>query len=212
MHVLIPLACLAALLTTPVLARGGGGGFREGGMEEARTGGEVWRDGSVQVDRQGVDRANVEFTGQDGRSADAEVTRAGDAANVKVTTADGKTYDAAVVGPEGFRNGYIYRNGTYVAVNLEPAVPYLAPFGAFAGWSVVTQPDYVQYPVYATYPVEVAVEVALQKLGLYTGPIDGLSTSCAGAVEQYQMQNGLPVTGAISPDLLQALGIQATFQ
>ena len=56
------------------------------------------------------------------------------------------------------------------------------------------------------------MEVALQKLGLYNGPIDGLAASCAGAIEQYQMQNSTPVTGTISPDLLTALGIQASYQ
>jgi peptidoglycan hydrolase-like protein with peptidoglycan-binding domain len=117
-----------------------------------------------------------------------------------------------VAGPDGYRNGYIWQNGAYVAVNCDPFVPYAAPFGAWAGWNIVTQPDYVQYPVYATYPVETAVEVALQKLGLYTGPIDGNAASCAGAIEQYQMQNGMPVTGTITPELLTALGIQATFQ
>jgi peptidoglycan hydrolase-like protein with peptidoglycan-binding domain len=67
-------------------------------------------------------------------------------------------------------------------------------------------------PPIATYPVETAVEVALQKLGLYTGPIDGNAASCAGAIEQYQMQNSMPVTGTITPELLTALGIQASFQ
>ncbi len=209
MHPLILLTCLTLLLPASLLARGGGG-FREGGFEGGGIREDGFRDDNVQVDRQGFDRANVQVEGQDGRSADAEITPRGEA--VRVNTADGRTYDAAVVGPEGLRSGYIYRNGAYEAVNLNPWVPYAAPFGAFAGWTVVTQPEYVQYPVYATYPIETAVEIALQKLGLYTGPIDGLATSCAGAVEQYQMQNGMPVTGAIGPDLLKALGIQATFQ
>ena len=60
--------------------------------------------------------------------------------------------------------------------------------------------------------METAVEVALQKLGLYSGPIDGIAASCAGAIEQYQMQNGMAVTGTITPGLLAALGIQANFQ
>ena len=51
----------------------------------------------------------------------------------------------------------------------------------------------------------------MQKLGLYTGPIDGNANSVAGAIEQYQTQINQPVTGTINPDLLNALGIQATY-
>jgi hypothetical protein len=149
--------------------------------------------------------------GADG-AADVNVRPEGDdTANVNVRTADGRDYDATAAGPDGYRAGYVWQNGEYVAVNCDPWVPYAAPFGVWAGWNIVTQPDYVQYPVYASYPVETAVEVALQKLGLYAGPIDGNAASCAGAIEQYQMQNGMPVTGTISPELLTALGIQATF-
>ena len=127
-------------------------------------------------------------------------------------TADGQDYNTTVAGPQGYRSGYVWQNGDYVAVNCDPFVPYAAPFGAWAGWNVVTQPDYVQYPVYSSFPVETAVEVALQKLGLYTGPIDGNAASVAGAIEQYQMQTEVPVTGTITPELLTALGIQATYQ
>jgi len=128
-----------------------------------------------------------------------------------VRTINGRNYDAAVVGPDGFRAGYVWQDGNYVAVACEPGIAYAAPYGAFAGWSVVTQPAYVNYPVYPTYPVETAVQVALQNLGLYPGPIDGLASSCTAAIEQYQTQSSLDVTGAISPGLLTALGIQATF-
>ncbi len=210
----------------------GGGEFREGGMD-----GDAYRDDAprvdentedVNVDRTGDDvnisrdgnDVNVDRTGDDNYrvsdnngSADVRVNPEGDGvANVNVRTADGKDYDTTVAGPDGYRAGYVWQNGGYVAVNCDPWVAYAAPLGAWAGWNIVTQPEFVQYPVYATYPVETAVEVALQKLGLYTGPIDGNATSCAGAIEQYQMQNGMPVTGTITPDLLTALGIQATFQ
>jgi hypothetical protein len=209
----------------------GGGEFREGGMD-----GDANRDdaprfdestGDVDVDRTGNDvnisrdgnDVNVDRTGDDNYrvsdnngSANVNVRSDGDGMdNVNVRTADGKDYDANVAGPDGYRAGYVWQNGGYVTVNCDPFIPYAAPFGVWAGWNIVTQPDYVQYPVYATYPVETAVEIALQKLGLYTGPIDGNASSCAGAIEQYQMQNGMPVTGTISPELLTALGIQATF-
>jgi len=228
------LLTLTLLVTTTVLfARGGGGGFhggmggegfREGGMEEEAprmdANMDVSREGDdVNIDRDGND-TNIDRTGEDNLrvsddngSADVNVRPEGDdTANVNVRTADGQDYDTTVAGPDGYRAGYVYQNGDYVAVNCDPFVPYAAPFGAWAGWNIVTQPEYVQYPVYATYPVETAVEIALQKLGLYTGPIDGNAASAAGAIEQYQMQNGLPVTGTISPELLTALGIQASFQ
>jgi len=232
----LPLILATALLlpTQDLLARGGGGGgfhggmggegFREGGMEgeaprmDANM--DVSREGDdVNIDRDGND-TNIDRTGEDNLrvsddngSADVNVRPEGDdTANVNVRTADGQDYDTTVAGPDGYRAGYIWQNGDYVAVNCDPFVAYAAPFGTWAGWNIVTQPEYVQYPVYATYPVETAVEIALQKLGLYTGPIDGNAASCAGAIEQYQMQNGLPVTGTITPDLLNALGIQASFQ
>ena len=202
----VSLLGLALLVTTSfVFARGGGGGgFREGGVDDAG-----FRDEAPRVDE---DNDNYRVSDSNG-SADVNVRPEGDdTANVNVRTADGQDYDATVTGPEGFRAGYVWRNGDYVAVNCDPWVPYAVPFGTWAGWSIVTQPDFVQYPVYSTYPVETAVEVALQKLGLYNGPIDGLAASCAGAIEQYQMQNSTPVTGTISPDLLTALGIQASYQ
>jgi hypothetical protein len=225
---LVPLAL--AVTTTLGFSRGGGGGG--GGFHEGGGGGE-FRDDAVEdggfsgeaprldggFDPAVRDDANVERTGDDSfrindgsDAANVRVRSDGDgAANVNVRTVNGADYDATVVGPDGFRNGYVWRNGDYVAVNCDPWVPYAVPFGAWAGWSIVTQPDFVQYPVYSTYPVETAVEVALQKLGLYSGPIDGLAASCAGAIEQYQMQNSMPVTGTITPELLTALGIQASF-
>lgn len=229
----LPLLGLTLIVTSSlVLARGGGGGgdFRGGGMgdEGVREGGvddagfrdeaprlnEDSMDTSVRQDDVNVDRTdddNYRVSDVNG-SADVNVRPEGDdTANVNVRTADGQDYNTTVAGPQGYRSGYVWQNGDYVAVNCDPFVPYAAPFGAWAGWNVVTQPDYIQYPVYSTYPVETAVEVALQKLGLYTGPIDGNAASCAGAIEQYQMQTEVPVTGTITPELLNALGIQATY-
>jgi hypothetical protein len=222
------ILAICVLSAQSLSARGGGGGFRGGGdfgggeFRDDAVDNDVFRQEAPRVDENVDpvvrDDANIQRTGDDSfrindGGASASVRTDGDgAANVNVRTVNGADYDATVVGPDGFRNGYVWRNGAYVAVNCDPWVPYAVPFGAWAGWSVVTQPDYVQYPVYSTYPVETAVEVALQKLGLYNGPIDGLAASCAGAIEQYQMQNSMPVTGTITPELLTALGIQASFQ
>jgi hypothetical protein len=213
------IALVFAAAASQLHARGGGGGgfsegFRGGGfgngfrMEEPRFDDDDRDD--VNIQREGNDDYRVED--QNG-SANVRARPDGyDEANVNVRTANGKDYDTNVVGPDGYRKGYIWQNGGYVSVTCDPFFPYYAPFGPWAGWSVVTQPVYLDYPVYPTYPVETAVQVALQQIGLYAGPIDGQVSSCRGAIETYQQQNGLAITGTINPELLKALGIQATPQ
>jgi hypothetical protein len=201
--------------------REGGGDFREGGGDFREGGGDFgddegggrrdedgWEGDGVNVDREGAGDYQVE----DGRGdANVDVQRDGDGLdNVNVQTGSGRDYDASVAGPDGYRAGYVWRDGGYAAVDCAPWAAYAVPFGAWAGWSIVTQPDYLQYPVYATYPIETAVQVALLNLGLYSGTVDGNAASCSEAIEQYQEQNNLPVTGTITPALLSALGIQAT--
>ena len=210
MHPLL-IAILLAAATGQLQARGGGGGFHEGGygggfQEDAPRFNDEDR-GDVNIQREGNDDFRV---GDQNGSANLRVRPDGEGeANLNVHTSNGKDYDTSVVGPDGYRSGYIWRNGGYVAVTCDPFFPYFAPFGPWAGWSVVTQPVYLNYPVYPTYPVETAVQVALQQIGLYNGPIDGQVSSCRGAIETYQQQNGLAVTGTINPELLRALGIQA---
>jgi hypothetical protein len=214
------IALLFATATSQLHARGGGGGggfsegFREGGFgngfrqEEPRFNDEDRDD--VNIQREGRNDFEVQ---DDKGSANVRARPDGyDEANVNVRTANGKDYDTNVVGPDGYRKGYIWQNGGYVSVTCDPLFPYYAPFGPWAGWSVVTQPVYLDYPVYPTYPVETAVQVALQQIGLYSGPIDGRVSSCRAAIETYQQQNSLTVTGTINPELLKALGIQATSQ
>ena len=210
------IALVFAAAASQLHARGGGGGgfsegFRGGGFgngfreEEPRFNDEDRDD--VNIQREGRNDFEVQ---DDKGSANVRVRPDGyDESNVNVRTSNGKDYDTNVVGPDGYRRGYIYQNGSYVQVNCDPFVPYFAPFGPWVGWSVVTQPVYLDYPVYATYPVETSVQIALQQVGLYNGPIDGQVSSCRGAIEAYQQQNGLAVTGTINPELLQALGIQA---
>lgn len=206
---------------------GGGGGFRGGdggyggGIDEGGfRGDDVREDEGVDyrgdtADGFGVDRegdGGVRVSDDQGE-ANVNVRGEGDGVdNVNVRTASGRDYDENVAGPEGYRAGYVWRDGGYVSANFEPWVPYVAPFGLWAGWNIVTQPDYVQYPVYASYPVETAVQVALQNLGIYAGPIDGNAASCTEAIREYQEQNNLTVTGTITTELLGALGIQASEQ
>ena len=57
-----------------------------------------------------------------------------------------------------------------------------------------------------------AVQTRLLNLGYYNGPIDGVfGPSTRDAVAKFQMANQLNVTGSLSPDTLQSLGLpQAT--
>lgn len=207
-----PISLSLLLATTLVLnAREmGGGGFSGGGFgrEEFRDPAPRFNDDeNVDFLREGRDQFEVQ---SGDRSANVHVHPNGnDTANVNVHTSTGHDYTATVAGPDGYRNGYIWQNGSYVAVSCPVFMPYAAPFGPWMGWSVVTQPVYLEYPCYATYPLETAVQIALRQLGLYNGPIDGLPVGCRSAIETYQSQNGLSVTGTINPELLTALGIQA---
>lgn len=188
--------------------------------------GNINRDDSVDItgkDGKSVDvnvtrddgTANVNVSGPDGKSASASVEKEGDGfSKVQVQGPDGRTYDATyhseVVGPDGFRTGYVWRDGTYERVNIAPLVPYVAPFGTFAGWTIVTQPAFVEYPVYATYPVETAAQVQLTSLGFYEGPIDGLLSSVVAAIEACQQANNLEVTGQLTPSFLEVIDIEVS--
>jgi len=53
-----------------------------------------------------------------------------------------------------------------------------------------------------------AVQTELTQLGYYNGPIDGIfGPTTRDAVAKYQMDKQLDVTGSLSPDTLQSLGV-----
>jgi hypothetical protein len=53
-----------------------------------------------------------------------------------------------------------------------------------------------------------AVQTQLMQLGYYTGPIDGMfGPTTRDAVAKYQIANQLNVTGSLSSDTLQSLGL-----
>lgn len=55
-----------------------------------------------------------------------------------------------------------------------------------------------------------AVQTQLSEQGYYGGPIDGLfGSTTRDAVARYQAQNNLTVTGSLTPDMLQSLGLPA---
>jgi Ni/Co efflux regulator RcnB len=55
---------------------------------------------------------------------------------------------------------------------------------------------------------DAAVQRALSRRGYYNGPADGsLGQGSRRAISRYQRDNGLPVTGTVTPSLLRALRI-----
>ena len=206
-------------------ARGGGGGGMRGGFEgrediapEFRPEMPIERAPDAELNR-GTDRDLGEGLEAERAAVDTDRPvvdqgiRAPDAADVDAGAMANRANkaleknDPSYLGPEGYRAGYIWRNGQYVDAGCRPNEWYVAPFGDYAGWGLITQPEYLEYPVYASYPIETAVEIALQNLGLYNGAIDGAVESAASAIEAYQQQNGLPVTGTITQELLDSLGL-----
>ncbi|MFQ3578095.1 MAG: peptidoglycan-binding domain-containing protein [Verrucomicrobiia bacterium] len=94
--------------------------------------------------------------------------------------------------------GYIYEAGPSESYRSTPPPAYGPPLppppprGQDSYWGV---------------PL-VAIQVQLARRGLYTGPIDGVfGSGTRRAVEMYQYQNGLPVTGIIDQRLLSSLGM-----
>jgi peptidoglycan hydrolase-like protein with peptidoglycan-binding domain len=71
-------------------------------------------------------------------------------------------------------------------------------------------------PVYNGAPVAdaavQAVQTRLTQLGYYSGPVDGIfGPATRDALAKYQIAKQLNVTGSLSPDTLQSLGLpQAT--
>jgi len=69
-----------------------------------------------------------------------------------------------------------------------------------------TEGDYNSVPV-ADATVQ-AVQTQLTQLGYYTGPVDGIfGPATRDALAKYQIANQLNVTGSLSPDTLQSLGL-----
>ena len=226
------IVLLSAITTTVLLAgRGGGGGgrgfsegrsFSEGGFTDRVNEGSLYRDNS-NVDwnasrnfNNGVQTDNFNAS-DNNRNISGSVTSNGNVehANISGTTQNGNTFNASATKVnnqafDGYRTGFYYHNGVYNPVNLIPYMGYVAPEGLYAGWSIITQPGYIDYPAYATCPVETAVQIQLAKLGYYDGDIDGNIDSVAQAISAYQQQNQMPVTGTITGELLTKLGISCT--
>ena len=95
-------------------------------------------------------------------------------------------------------------------------LPYYAddyyPYDYYAD----VQPNDNTEPVYNGAPVAdttvQAVQTRLTQLGYYNGPVDGIfGPATRDALANYQIAQHLSVTGSLSPDTLQSLGLpQAT--
>jgi hypothetical protein len=91
-------------------------------------------------------------------------------------------------------------------------LPYYAddyyPYDYYAD----VQPNDYTEPVYNGVPVAdptvEAVQTQLTQLGYYTGPVDGIfGPTTRDALAKYQIAKHLNVTGSLSPDTLQSLGL-----
>ena len=184
------------------------GRFSAGSVDATGPNGGTYDAQGARFGRYGAGSASA--TGPNGGTYDAQGYRAGrySQGSVTATGPNGGTYSASGATWRGYQSGYVYRNGAYYSANLVINKPYIAPIGVFAGWTVITQPYYLAYPVYATYPVEVAVQVQLQRMGYYGGAIDGqIGPATQAAIAKFQSQNGIAVTGTITQALLRSLHI-----
>jgi len=94
--------------------------------------------------------------------------------------------------------------------------PYYAydyyPYDYYPGYYADVEPYYYNEGVYSDTPVQdptvSAVQTDLTQKGYFNGPIDGIyGPATRDAVAKYQIAKGLNVTGSLSPDTLQSLGL-----
>src|SRR5437764_707792 len=94
--------------------------------------------------------------------------------------------------------------------------PYYAydyyPYDYYPGYYADVEPYYYNEGVYSDTPVQdptvSAVQTDLTQYGYFNGPIDGIyGPATRDAVAKYQIAKGLGVTGSLSPDTLQSLGL-----
>lgn len=80
--------------------------------------------------------------------------------------------------------------------------------GKWNGTTLRALPIYRNHSAFDRLPVEVAVQIELESLGYYNGPIDGdIGRGSIRAITNYQRSNGLVATGNIDRALLKSLNI-----
>jgi hypothetical protein len=100
---------------------------------------------------------------------------------------------------------YDYYTDVQPDYNTAPASAY--PYSYYTG----VQPDYNTAAENGAPVADTTVEVIqerLAQLGYYNGPVDGIfGPTTRDALAKYQIDNQLDVTGSLSPDTLQSLGV-----
>jgi hypothetical protein len=100
---------------------------------------------------------------------------------------------------------YDYYTNVQPDYNTAPASAY--PYDYYSG----VQPDYDNAEANGAPVADPTVEASqerLAQLGYYNGPVDGIfGPTMRDAVAKYQIDNQLDVTGSLSPDTLQSLGV-----
>jgi Putative peptidoglycan binding domain len=100
---------------------------------------------------------------------------------------------------------YDYYTDVQPDYNTAPANAY--PYGYYTG----VQPDYNNAAANGAPvadPIVEATQERLAQLGYYNGTVDGIfGPTTRDAVAKYQIDNQLDVTGSLSPDTLQSLGV-----
>src|SRR5438874_6330312 len=86
------------------------------------------------------------------------------------------------------------------------------PYDYYPGYYADVEPYYYNENVYSNTPMVDptvnAVQTELTQQGYYNGPVDGIyGPATRDAVAKYQIAKGLDVTGSLSPDTLQSLGL-----
>jgi len=94
--------------------------------------------------------------------------------------------------------------------------PYYAydyyPYDYYPGYYADVEPYYYNEGVYSNTPMRdptvATVQTELTQQGYYGGPVDGIyGPATRDAVAKYQIAKHLDVTGSLSPDTLQSLGL-----
>jgi hypothetical protein len=94
--------------------------------------------------------------------------------------------------------------------------PYYAydyyPYDYYPGYYADVEPYYYNEGVYSETPMRdqtvATVQTELTQQGYYGGPVDGIyGPATRDAVAKYQIAKHLDVTGSLSPDTLQSLGL-----
>ena len=125
------------------------------------------------------------------------------------------------------RHGHFFHNRFFVFdegfwFGLDPGFfpwdfyPYYAydyyPYDYYPGYYADVEPYYYNEGVYSNTPMQdptvTAVQTKLTQQGYYGGPVDGIyGPTTRDAVAKYQIAKSLDVTGSLSPDTLQSLGL-----